>query len=183
MVDLKELGGRIAIIGCSSSGKSTLADCLSKKLNTPVYHLDLLAHHEQTNWTRRADDELVKAHSELLDQDEWIIEGNYSVCMSERLKQATSVIWLDANVVVAAFRYIKRSLFADFDRVGKLPGAKREFRLFMLKHILFTYPRNRTKYQALIEIFDGTVLKIPSLVILKKYYQYWELKCLDQNSS
>jgi len=179
MVELKQLGTRIAIIGCSSSGKSTLADCLSKKLNIPVFHLDLLAHHEQTNWTRRTDDELVKVHSKLLDQDEWIIEGNYSVCMPERLKQATSVIWLDANVIIAAWRYIQRSLFADSDRVGKLPGAKRELRWFMLKHILFTYPKNRTKYQALFNAFDGTILKIPNLITLKNYYQHWKLKCLD----
>lgn len=40
MITLDKLDNRICIIGCSNSGKSTLANALANKLNISVYHLD-----------------------------------------------------------------------------------------------------------------------------------------------
>lgn len=175
MLPLEALGNRICIIGCSSSGKSTLGDRLSKKLSIPVIHLDFLAHHHDSNWARKADAELVDEHRRILENDTWIIEGNYSVCMKERFEKATAIIWLDSNVLMAACRYIKRSLLSKSNRVGKLPGAKKEFDVSLLKHILFTYPKNKYKYQNIIKPFNIPMIKVQSMRELDSIYHCWRL--------
>ena len=171
----KVLGNKICIIGCSSSGKSTLGDMLSKKLNIPVVHLDLLAHDYDTNWRRKSDSELIKLHNQVLEKDCWIIEGNYSVCMKERFSMATAVIWLDFNVLTSVVRYIKRCASGDKNRVGKLPGSSKEFSFWLLKHILFVYPKNRAKYQKILESISVPIIKIESMKRLEEAKRIWRL--------
>ena len=50
---LLDLGRRIAIIGWSSTGKSTLAHRLGLKLDLPVTHLDTIFNQPNTNWQAR----------------------------------------------------------------------------------------------------------------------------------
>lgn len=175
MINIDELGKKICIIGCSSSGKSTLAEKLAVKLNIPAYHLDILAHYPHSKWERKSDPELIAAHAAILKKDKWIIDGNYSVCMPERIKEANSIIWLDTNVLTSALRYVVRSLKNSPERTGRLPGAKNEFRLFMLKQILFIYPKNRVKYQKLMSNCKKSVVSIVDMKSLNHYYTQWNL--------
>src|SRR3990167_1737646 len=132
MITLDKMGKRICIIGCSNSGKSTLAEALSKKLNIPAYHLDQYAHVENSKWKRQPDETLIEKHNQIIEQDSWIIDGNYSVCMKDRLDLATSVIWLDPNVFSSVLRYLFRFLKNDPNRPGGLAGAKNEFRFWLI---------------------------------------------------
>jgi len=166
---LEDLGRRICIIGPSSSGKSTLADSLGKKLNIDtVTHLDLLAHIPNTNWLRRPDDEFVAEHSKVIAQDEWVIDGNYSVCMKERLSRATSVIWLDYSPYYSVFSFIKRSLIKE-TRIGMLEGSKEKINLALIKHTLRQYPKNKKKYKEYLADFPNLpVIYIKSMRELDK---------------
>lgn len=165
---------KICIIGCSSSGKSTLADLLGKKYNMPVTHLDLLAHQEGTQWTRVPDSELIKSQKSILSQDSWIIDGNYSSCMQERFSAASTVIWLDFNVFFCLIQYLKRSLKSDTSRPGRLNGAKNEFSWRLIRHILRVYPKNHLKYESLLQQFPNlSVIRVHSVSELKRYYKQW----------
>lgn len=176
MVTLNQLGKRICIIGCSNSGKSTLADALSKKLNIPAYHLDQFAHIENSSWQRQSDEILIENHSNIIKNDSWIIDGNYSVCMKPRIDFATSVIWLDPNIYRCVFRYLLRSIKNDKSRPGRLAGAKNEFSFWLIKWIIFNYPKNRKKYQKILECRqDLTILQIKSMSSLRNYYKLWEI--------
>ena len=176
MIALEKLGNRICIIGCSNSGKSTLADALSKKLNIPAYHLDQFAHVENTTWERQSDQILIEKHTDVINKASWIIDGNYSVCMKERFDQATSIIWLDPNVFSSIFRFIFRSIKNDKNRPGRLPGAKNEFSFWLIKWIIFNYPKNRKKYQKLIDSNkELPIIQIQSMTALKKYYKFWNI--------
>ncbi len=175
MLALEELGNKICIIGFSSSGKSTLGDMLSKKLSIPVTHLDLIAHDHNTNWQRKSDSELVKLHNQVLEEECWIIEGNYSVCMKERFSMATAIIWLDFNVVTSAVRYIKRCVSGGKNRVGKLPGSRKEFSFWLLKHILFVYPKRRIRYHSLIGLMHAPIVKITSMSELENIKSFWRI--------
>ena len=174
MITLNEMGKRICIIGCSNSGKSTLADALSKKLNIPAHHLDQYAHIENSKWQRKSDEILIEKHNGVIHQDAWIIDGNYSVCINDRMDLATFVIWLDPNIFSSVFRYLFRSIKNDPNRPGRLVGAKNEFSLGLIKWIVFNYPKNRKKYQKLLERKPKLpVLRIGSMEILKNYYSFW----------
>ncbi len=164
-----KLGNKICIIGCSSSGKSTLGKLLSDKLNITCYHLDRLAHQENTNWQRTSDDDFNFQHNQLMQLDKWIIDGNYSKWFSERLKNATSIIWLDLPTIGCLIRYLKRSLKRDPTRVGNLNGASKEWRFFMVKHIMITYRKNRQKYKKTLEEYQTKLLIIKSMTELKKF--------------
>ncbi len=176
MIDLNELGKRICIIGCSNSGKSTLADALSKKLNIPAYHLDQYAHIEHSKWQRQSDDIFIEKHKDVIKNDAWIIDGNYSICMKSRIDRATSVIWLDPNVYSAVFRYILRSIKNDKNRPGRLVGAKHEFSFWLIKWIIFNYPENRIRYKNLLkDRQDLLVIQIKSMASLNVYYEILEI--------
>ena len=166
---LNSLGNKICIIGCSSTGKSTLADRLSKQLGLPVTHLDFLAHETGSNWVRRPNDQLILAHQKILQEPGWIIEGNYSVTMKERFEAATSVIWLDSNRFTAVLRYCIRSFKNDLQRIGRLPGAKAEWKAFMFKQILWVYPKNRQKYEKILQQYPHLlVVKLRGMKAVRK---------------
>jgi adenylate kinase family enzyme len=174
MISLDEMGKRICIIGCSNSGKSTLADALSKKLDILAHHLDQYAHFENSKWQRKSDEMLIESHRDIIHQESWIIDGNHSVCMNERLDNATFVIWIDPNVYSSVFRYLFRSIKNDPNRPGRLAGAKNEFSLGLIKWIVFNYPKNRKKYQKSLESKPNlSVLHIESIKSLNVYYAFW----------
>lgn len=79
------------------------------------------------------------------------------------------------NVMMAALRYIRRSLFSRSNRIAKLSGVKRELRWYMIKQILFIYPKHRQKFLELLSHFYGNQLIISNLKALNYYYRYWEL--------
>lgn len=174
MITLNELGKRICIIGCSNSGKSTLAKALARKLKIPAYHLDQYAHIKNSKWQRQPDEVLIKKHNNIMQNHSWIIDGNYSICMEPRIDRATSVIWLDLNIYYAVFNYLLRSIKNDKNRPGRLTGAKNEFSFWLIKWIVFNYPKNRMKYEKLLKNKPGLlVIRIKSMASLKKLYAFW----------
>jgi hypothetical protein len=152
-------GRKIAIIGPSNSGKSTLADRMGTALSLPVLHLDRLAHRAGTNWERRPDEDLVRDHDTFLStHDAWVIEGNYSVCMPTRLRQADTVIWCDPPLAGCVLRYVLRCLQPSGGRVGGLEGAVREFNFGLIPYTLRVYPKNRKRYELFISKNDHLAL-------------------------
>ncbi len=168
------LGPRIAIIGPSNSGKSTLAAGLGQALNIPVYHLDRMAHEKGTNWKRLPDSQLVAAHDEIVPRETWIIDGNYSICMKQRFARASAVIWLDPPLAGCILRYLARSIANRPDRVGGLEGAGREFNPALIKYTLVNYPQNKRKYRELLKEFPD--LKV---LVFKKLASLSDLRALQ----
>ena len=86
---------RILIIGCPGSGKSTLARALREKLGLPLVHLDQLWH--RPGWTHVTREEFDAQLDMALNMDQWIIDGNFSRTMQQRLAKCDTVIYLDFN--------------------------------------------------------------------------------------
>ncbi|WP_315858497.1 hypothetical protein [Rhizobium leguminosarum] len=110
ILPLHSLGQRIAILGPSNAGKSTLAVALSKKLGIPAVHLDQLHHLPGTHWQSRPEAEFAALHDAAIHKERWIIEGSYSRLMPQRLARATGVIVITSNHWLRFFRYLKRTL-------------------------------------------------------------------------
>lgn len=99
---------KIIIIGNCGSGKSTLAKQITTQLDYPLLQLDSLWH--QTNYSADAKKWFIQKQINFMQQNNWIIEGNYQSTMNLRLRQADTIIWLKINKFRAIWRIIKRSI-------------------------------------------------------------------------
>ena len=99
---------RIILIGSGGSGKSTLARQLGDKLKLNVYHLDALFW--KPNWVGVPKNEQIEVQNELVEKEEWIIDGNYGGTIDIRLKSADTIIFLDVHRTICVYRAFKRML-------------------------------------------------------------------------
>lgn len=97
---------KIMIIGSGGSGKTTLAKRLGEKLNVPVHHLD--NYFWQPGWQETPQIDFVEKQFDLVEQDCWIIDGNYIRTCSIRLHEADTIIFLDIPRWRCLYQAIKR---------------------------------------------------------------------------
>jgi adenylate kinase family enzyme len=84
---------RIAIIGPSATGKSTLARRLGSMLDIPVHHLDAL--YWRPGWDPTPEDEWRAKLETIIASERWIVDGNFTASLRERVAAADVVIFLD----------------------------------------------------------------------------------------
>ncbi len=85
---------RIIVVGSGGAGKSTLSVQLGEILGLPVIHLDKL--YWQPNWVEPEKGEFRQMVARLAkENDEWIIDGNYSSTIDMRAFAADTIIFLD----------------------------------------------------------------------------------------
>ncbi|MES2087578.1 MAG: hypothetical protein V4467_01145 [Patescibacteria group bacterium] len=97
---------KIAVVGISGSGKSVFSRQLSSETGLPVFHMDALFW--RGNWESVPEPEYLQEHESLVQKNEWIIEGWIDAKMSNRLKKADVVLYLDYSGIRCAARLIKR---------------------------------------------------------------------------
>ena len=103
---------KIHIIGCSGSGKTYLANALSKKYNIPHFDLD------DVQWDNDAPEYGVKRSpeqrnallQEILCNREWIIEGVYYAWVQQSFDEADKIYVLDMPRYLYKCRIILRSV-------------------------------------------------------------------------
>ena len=84
---------RVLVIGCPGAGKSTFARRLRDATRLPLYYLDMLWHKpDRTTITREEFDIRLQM---ILEQDEWIIDGNFARTLPMRLAYCDTVFFLD----------------------------------------------------------------------------------------
>ena len=84
---------KVLILGCPGAGKSTFARKLRDKTGLPLYYLDMIWHKpDRTTITKQEFEEKL---SEIIKQDEWIIDGNYGRTLEMRFKECDTVFFLD----------------------------------------------------------------------------------------
>ncbi|PHM45081.1 ATPase AAA [Xenorhabdus mauleonii] len=173
-MQLSDLGNRICIIGPSNSGKSTLANAISRKCGLKAVHLDQLFHLPNTDWQARSRDEFISLHDMAIKEESWVIDGNYSKLLPQRLARATGVIFLDISTPASLFRYTYRTLFQR-QRYGGLEGGKDSIKWDMIHHIAIVTPREKKCREALFEQLEIPKIKLSSIKEIKRQFDKWEL--------
>lgn len=84
---------KVIVIGCPGSGKSTFSRGLNKNTGIPLYHLDMMFWNSDKTTVERS--VFLERLAAVLEKDEWIIDGNYSSTMEQRLEACDTVFFLD----------------------------------------------------------------------------------------
>lgn len=174
MTTLTQLGPRICIIGPSNSGKSTLAAAISLKTHYPLIHLDQLYHQPHSDWVPRATEEFVALHDAAIAEERWVMEGNYSISMPQRLARATGLIVMEISTVLSLARYVRRCL-QEPGHIGSLEGAQDSIKWNMIKHLVIATPKNRKRYSQLYQDWNGPKVLLDGAGSLQRVYREWGL--------
>lgn len=97
---------KVIVIGCPGSGKTTFAEKLRDKTGLPLYYLDAIWHNpDKTHVTREEYDARL---AEILSEDAWIIDGNYSRTLERRMAECDTVFLFDLSTEVCLDGAISR---------------------------------------------------------------------------
>jgi adenylate kinase family enzyme len=97
---------RVLVLGPSGSGKSTFAEKLADLLSVPCIHLD--THYWTPNWVETPREEWFEVVRELISQESWVMDGNYSSTLEMRIRRADTAIFLDVPRRLSFWRVFKR---------------------------------------------------------------------------
>lgn len=97
---------RIVVIGIPGAGKSTFSRELGERLDLPVHHLD--RYFWNPGWKACSHEVFNHRLQELLDADQWILDGNYRRTIPLRLSCADTAILLDLPRRIAMTRVLRR---------------------------------------------------------------------------
>ena len=84
---------KVIVIGSPGAGKSTFARKLRDWTGLPLFYLDMLWH--KPDKSNISPEEFDRELNEILQQDEWIIDGNYLRTLKMRLEACDTVFFLD----------------------------------------------------------------------------------------
>jgi GTPase SAR1 family protein len=100
---------KIAVVGTSGSGKTTVARELARRLG--VQHVELDALYHGPGWTETPPEEFRRRVAAATDADGWVVDGNYDSKLGELvLERADTVVWLDLPLRVALTRVTRRTI-------------------------------------------------------------------------
>ena len=99
---------RVAVVGTTGSGKTTVARRLSKRLG--LSHVELDALHWEADWTPAPREVLRRRVAEALTGDSWVVDGNYGAVRDLIWPRATTLVWLDYPLRVVMWQLFRRTL-------------------------------------------------------------------------
>lgn len=99
---------RVHVVGCTGSGKTTLARRLATRLEVP--HVELDALFWGPDWTPVPLDIFRSRVTEALQGEGWTVDGNYSRVRDLVWERADTVVWLDYSFPVVMGRLLWRTL-------------------------------------------------------------------------
>ncbi len=146
-------GKRIAVVGTTGSGKTTLACQLAQQLGYPHIEMDSL--HWGPNWTEVPRDVFRARVDEALRDDNWVIDGNYGKARDIVWSRADTLVWLDYGLPVIFWRLFWRT-FKRIVTKEKLWSGNQERWKDQLAHdslflwVLTSRPRHRRDYPQLL---------------------------------
>jgi adenylate kinase family enzyme len=141
---------RVAVVGCPGVGKTVFVRRLAQKTGLPVIHLDFYYHQKKYDYYNDKP-AWIKRVKELIAQDKWIMDGNYSSSFEPRFKRADTIVFLDYPRRVALVGTIKRRVKYHKKLREDMPSDwKEKADLTFLKYIWSYKGESRSKVLAAI---------------------------------
>ncbi|MEL7423361.1 MAG: topology modulation protein [Bacteroidota bacterium] len=151
---------RIMVAGCSGSGKSTFSRELAARTKLPLIHLD--REYWLPGWVEPSKQDWRRSMAELVQQERWIMDGNYSATWDIRLPRTELVIYLQYPLWLLFWRSTKRILsYRGRVRPDMAPGCPEHFN-WSFYHFLIGcwYGRKRHHLAGLADLPDTTEVLI-----------------------
>jgi len=147
---LNSTGLRVAIVGTSCSGKSTLARRIAPVLD--AIHIELDALYWGPRWTTSSDEVFRARVERALAAPRWVCDGNHRAVRDLVWGRATTVVWLDFGLARVMGRAIARTARRVATREKLYAGNRESFaRAFMsrdsiLLWVLHSHHARRRRY-------------------------------------
>ncbi|KAA0547608.1 topology modulation protein [Bacillus sp. BGMRC 2118] len=162
---------RVMVIGVSAGvGKTTFARKVGEKLGHPVTHLDSL--YWKAGWIESELREFEQKQKEVVEQDKWIIEGNYNSTFHIRAQHADTIIYLELPLYVCLYRVVKRWLTNIGNTRPDMPeGCPEKLDWPFIKFIYTTYHPRKQKMAEQFKKFgkDKTIITLRSKQEINTY--------------
>jgi adenylate kinase family enzyme len=140
---------RVLVIGSPGAGKTTFSRALADRIGLPLYHLDYFYHDSRFDFQKDKDAWRRKV-TELTQQSEWIIDGNYKSSFDVRFPRADTIILLDYPRSVALHRAILRRIKLHGKVRDDMPANWKEKFSFGLLKFIWSY--NKAERPKLYEL-------------------------------
>ncbi len=166
---------KIAIIGYSGCGKSSLAEALEEKLNLPVLYLDTV--HHLPGWKARDRAETSQIVGEFLDKHSetgWIIDSTYRRHhFARRMEEADVILLLRFRRLACLSRAWKRyRTYKGKSRPSMTPGCEEKFDWEFVRWILWEGRRSHDPiFDQVLEEYGDKVTVIRNQRQLDAYYR------------
>ena len=159
MQDLEEGNYRILVLGAPGSGKSTLTSRLSISLKTEAIHLD--KYYWQPNWVETESEVWDFKINELLNKESYIMDGNYITSLSERIKYATHIVYLDIPWYTSVYRIIMRMIkYRNKPRPDMNAECKERLNLEFIQFLIWAIKFNSSYKNNIIDILSNTQYEV-----------------------
>ncbi|CAD5107619.1 P-loop NTPase family protein [Zestomonas carbonaria] len=142
---------RILIIGPGGSGKSTLSAMLGRRLAIPVIHMDAL--YWRPGWVEPERPDWQACVEALCQREQWVMDGNYSGTLAQRLAACDTVIFLDLPRLLCLWGALWRGFrYRGRTRPDMAEGCPEQLPSLEFLGWIWNYPkRSRPKVLELLE--------------------------------
>lgn len=141
---------KIDIIGSVASGKTTLAKNISSKYQVPYFEKDNIVWQRTTNGDKkRTPEERDALFKQIIEQDNWIVEGSPRENLKESFECCEYIIVLNERTITRLVRVFKRW---GLQRIGKEKYNSKPTLKFLFYNIKWVFEFNKMKKKLFDEL-------------------------------
>jgi hypothetical protein len=152
--------GRIAVLGCSGSGKSALAAALAARLSLPYVATDEVFW--SADWRPTPAREVRAWLAEATAAERWVTDGNFDGDRDILWARADLIVWLDLPFAVTLGQALRRNLGWWLAGTTVWGGQRMTLAKALggARHVLRSHAQKRRAYPGWLDELDARVVRI-----------------------